>query len=146
LPWPTWQLVVLAIGAGATALWLREPELLSGRAAPLQRPVGFGLVGALLFVLLSELPGSGPRSWFGRPEHFSLTAAGLTALLLWVERDVLRDALASGSKAAGYRLPGDAAEEAHAPAPPEARALVYGGTLAIGVLGQLAPGLVGALL
>jgi hypothetical protein len=149
LPWPSRQLVVLAIGALATALWLREPEILSGRAfgaraAPLQRPVGFGLVVALLFVLLSELPDRG-AGWH-LSDRFSVTAAGLTALLLWVERDVLRDALASGTKAAGYRLPGDAAEAAHGPAPPEARALVYGGTLAIGVLGQFAPGLVGALL
>jgi hypothetical protein len=99
-------------------------------------------VVAFLFALFPDVlegdHGSHPR--------WAVVSAGATVLLLWVERDALRAALAKGASLAGYRMPGHASDAPRAPAPPETRAVVYGGTVAIGALGQLAPGLMGALL
>jgi hypothetical protein len=142
LPVLSRQVLILSLAASATWIWLREPTLLAARAAPFQRPVGFGLVVALMGALLVDL--------WKRPDgqqwHFSLIAAGLTALLLVVEREVLRETLAHHRRVLGYRIAAPRNKGPTAPAPPETRALVYAGTLALGALGQLAPGLMGALL
>ncbi len=145
LPWPAMPLATLVIAAGATAIWQREPALLARGLASIQRPVGFGLVVALMTALLADL-------WTkGSPDRgrFSVAAVGLTLLLLVVEREALRRALAHARPRGGYRAAAPRDDDPSlpaAPAPPETRAIVYGGTIAIGALGQLAPGLMGALL
>src|SRR5262249_10380958 len=122
------SVLALATAFGVGALLVRRPAL-AGPRAELETPVGYGLVVALLVLLIGSLNAEffhGWLDWSTRPLVASRpTAIGLTVLLLGLEWQVLRALRVPAGSPAGI--------------------LTLAGTVLFGLATRDAPGVIGAV-
>lgn len=84
------HLLTVAVAAGAAYVWLNEARLAAGLSAPLYRPIGYGLVLALFGLLLPSLfLGVATPTGLVYPLPW-ISALGLTAVLVFLELQLLR--------------------------------------------------------